>query len=73
MTLELRPNEINVINTLYRLKKRWPATLWLFAADGSLHVMRCTKGGKHATVNNGAMDQSKIVATIRIDTDGGDW
>ena len=68
----LSNQEIKAIKRLRSLSATWPKTLWIYAADGELHVMRKV-GGRHATVENGGMDQAQIIATIAIESDGGDW
>ena len=65
--------EKNAINTLKRLAKRWPESLWLFADGNGLHVMRSDIDGKHIICDNGAMDPDCILDTIDIENDGGDW
>jgi hypothetical protein len=65
---ELTPDERNAIKSLERLAKRWPQSLMLFSASGTLCVMPndgCPPTGR---------DQSEILASIQgIPNDGGDW
>ena len=71
--IDLTKEEASAIDTLQRLGKRWPKSLWLFSASGSLYVMRKEVGGRrHApTVNR---DSDFIAATIMgIENDGGDF
>jgi len=70
----LTQEEENAINTLRRLKKRWPESLWLFATGMSVHVMRNDKHGHHAEApTGGGMCSGYSVASINIENDGGDW
>lgn len=61
------------IATLKRLAKRWPKTLWLFSAAGSLCVMRNGPDGRPVTVSDSGMDQDYVLDTIDIPNSGGDW
>jgi len=65
--------EAKAIAALKRLAKRWPKTLWLFSASGTLCVMRCGEYGEHVHTNGGGIDQNYIVDDIDIPNDGGDW
>jgi hypothetical protein len=72
---ELTREERLAVAALRRLAKRWPQTLWLFSASGSLHVMRRGPDG-HAVhyERGGGVDRDYIVETITgISNDGGDW
>lgn len=72
----LTKEERNAIATLKRLAKRWPETLWLFSASGSLEVMKKKPDGLPAYIQTGngeSVDQAYVVATIDIENDGGDW
>lgn len=60
--VELTKEEKAAIKRLNALAKVWPKSLWLFAANGELKVM------KHTQI--GGVD---IVANIPIVADGGDW
>ena len=74
MDFDLTKEEKSTINTLKRLAKRWPESLWIFSAPGGLHVMRYKQSGERAVMQNGAMDPNYIVDTISgIEHDGGDW
>ncbi|MDD5512116.1 MAG: hypothetical protein PHI12_15125 [Dehalococcoidales bacterium] len=64
--------ELKAINTLKRLAKRWPKTLWLFSGNGTLYVMRTGKNGERIQDACG-LDRNSIVDTIDIPNDGGDW
>jgi hypothetical protein len=73
---ELTPTteEQKAINSLKRLAKKWPKSLWLFSASGSLCVMRAGEDGEQATLGHGGMDPSYILDNIHgIKNDGGDW
>lgn len=65
--------EARAIRALQRLAKRWPKSLWLFSASGSLNVMRANRDGDRAHVSGGGMDPAYSLATINIPNDGGDW
>lgn len=67
MTEDLTEEELRAIVSLKRRAKSWPASLWLFSADGTLHVMRKAPDG--GTV----ADVRYSIATIDIENDGGDW
>ncbi len=65
--------EKRAVNSLIELSYKWPKSLWLFSANGSLYVMRNKKDGSRAFTPTGGVDQNYIVATIDIPNDGGDW
>ena len=77
--VDLTDEEHKAIESFERLAKKWPSTLWLFSASGSLCVMKYKEDGQRATVRSGAIrdspgvDPEYVVATILIDNDGGDW
>ena len=74
MDFELTKEEKNAINTLKRLEKRWPDSLWLFSANGTLCVMRHGKNGEQVHTGTGeGVDSEYIITTINIHNDGGDW
>lgn len=72
---ELTKEEQNAINSLKRLAKRWPETLWLYSASGSLNVMRYPEDINNgaAMTADGGVDQDYSITTINIENDGGDW
>ena len=82
MNYEPAKEERAAINSLKRLAKRWPKTLWLFA-DGDLNVMRCGADGKRAYTplvhrgmapgEGGRVDPDYLVDTVALPSDGGDW
>jgi hypothetical protein len=65
--------EQQVIDALRRLRARWPRNLWLFAASGTLNVMRTDHNERRVTTDIGGMDPSASAASIKIPCDGGDW
>jgi len=71
---ELSKDERNAINTLKRLAKRWPKTLWLFSGSGTMSVLKVNANGEHAMTIGGCVDQDYVVESrIGIPNDGGDW
>ena len=70
--VELTKEEENAINTLNRLAKRWPESLWLFSASGSLWVMQKNSDGEKSHDGDG-YDQECALSCIDIENDGGDW
>lgn len=75
--IELTVEEERAIASLQRLAKRWPKSLWLYSASGTLTVMRTAKDGTHAVeggVEGAGIDRAYIITTIQgISNDGGDW
>lgn len=72
--------EEKIIKSLKRLAKKWPKSLWLFSASGTLCVMKCNKKGEQAMNQpsypgelNLGVDQEYVIDTIKIPNDGGDW
>jgi len=71
---DLTKQETNAIAALRMLAGRWPRTMWLFSASGTLYVMRCGENGEHVMTRGGGVDPDYIVTHIMdIDNDGGDW
>ncbi len=66
-------SEDDAVNTLKKLAKRWPKTLWLFANGQSLNVMRTKNGQRMMTRVGGGVDPAYCVASVNIPNDGGDW
>lgn len=60
------------IATLHRLAKRWPKSLWLYSASGTLNVMRLDEDGREAMCGEG-VDSAYVVDEIDIHNEGGDW
>lgn len=73
MQRELTKTEVKAIQALKKLEKKWPKTLWLFSASGTLCVMAKNDYGNRAITNDGGCDQDFIVDEIKIENDGGDW
>ncbi len=66
--------ELNAVRTLQRLVKRWPESLWIFAAGSDLTVMRYGDDGRRMMTESGGVDPDYIVQSIDgIPCDGGDW
>lgn len=61
------------IDSLKRLSKSWPKSIWIFAADGSLNIMKCNEVNDIAINSVGGVDQNYLIDTIPIMSDGGDW
>ena len=64
--------EKQAVLALRKLAATWPDSLWLFAAGGSLHIMRLVDGARAVTPGGGA-DRDGEIAVIDIPCDGGDW
>ncbi len=73
MTIEPTSDEQKAIRALQRLAKKWPKSLWLFSAAGSLCVMRAADDGSHHSLPGGGVDPDYALETIAIPNDGGDW
>jgi len=71
--MDITKEEQSAINVLKRLATRWPKTLWLYSASGTLCVMRINKHGKEAMTPNGYVDPAYRIDSIDIPNDGGDW
>ena len=73
--MEPTPEEKKAIASLKRLAKKWPKSLWLFSASGTLNVMRANEdGGAICTQGKySGVDPDYILASIDIPNDGGDW
>ena len=71
--LIITQKEQKAINTLKKLSKTWPNTIWIFAADGKLNIMKKNEDNYPAMNNKGSVDQDYIIEMIDIDADGGDW
>ena len=69
---ELTKEERAAIAALNRVAKRWPDSLWLYSASGSLCVMRKDAEGEKAVKGEG-VDPDYVVDYIDIENDGGDW
>jgi len=63
-----------IINVLEDLDSGWPSDLWLYAANGTLYLMKNKSDGSRGILPNGGVDSTYIVETfINIECDGGDW
>lgn len=71
--LKLTVAEKKSIESLKKVAKTWPKSLWLFSGSGQLCVMKKPKEGS-IMGENGGVDQRYIVDSISgIQNDGGDW
>ena len=73
MEIEPTDEEQRAIKSLKLIAKKWPKTLWLFSASGSLCVMRYGPDGERVHDNGGYIDKNYILDDIDIPNDGGDW
>ena len=63
-----------VIKKLQELNDNWPKDVWLFAADGTLHLMEFGEDGQPLMTNYGGVDDKAVIKTFTgISCDGGDW
>ncbi len=63
-----------LLATLRRLEKSWPKGYWLYAANGTLNLMREHPDGTRNIPGKEGIDPSLSVATFPgIQCDGGDW
>ena len=69
---DLTDEERKAIAALKRLAKRWPKSLWLYSASGTLWVMSMGEDGKPARDGEG-VHQDYVITHIGITNDGGDW
>ncbi len=74
--------EAQVKRALARLTNGWPRDLWIFSANGDLHLMRTDSEGDriyHPNVpgehgmSGGGVDAEQVIRSYRIPSDGGDW
>ncbi len=72
MSDKLTKREQAAIDALKEVAKKWPKSLWLYVADGQVHVMR-KQGGQRVVTEMGGVDQDYIVDSASIESDGGDW
>jgi hypothetical protein len=66
LTEDLTDEEARAIRSLERLAKKWPQSLQLFGAAGSLLVRRLPEGG------NGGGNRFTVATILGIPADGGD-
>ena len=71
--IDISKEEDKAIKSLQRLSKRWPKSLWLYSASGTLCVMKGDENGGAIFNERGSIDSEYVVATIDIPNDGGDF
>jgi hypothetical protein len=71
--LPLSADEASAVRALQRLAKRWPKSLWLFSASGTLCVMRNGPDGQRVMDGIGVDSAATVWSTRAIENDGGDW
>ncbi len=69
--MELTKQEKLAIELLKKATRHWPDSLWIFAADGRLYVMRKGKNNEKAVISG--FDPDFILESINVEADGGDW
>ena len=70
---DLTEEERKAIASLKRVAQKWPESLWLFAGNGSLCVMKKGEDGERVMNDTECVDESYCVDTIDIENDGGDF
>lgn len=65
--------EAAAIEMLHSALDTLPDSVWLYVADGCIHVMKRGKSGERVVSDNGGMNQDYILASLPCDIDGGDW
>ena len=77
MKASVSADEKRAIASLNRVAKKWPKSLWLFSASGTLWVMKCGADGKPVMtptrIGDGGTDPAYCITKIDIPNDGGDW
>lgn len=74
MPLPLTKAEKQAIDDLRALARRWPKTLWIYAAGSvHLHIMKCGDNGEPVVRMDGSPDPGYLVGEAAIPNDGGDW
>ena len=68
----LSDEEKKIIKRLKSVAKKWPNTLWLYSASGSLCIMK-KKNGQSVMTKDGYVDSDYLVDKIDLENDGGDW
>ena len=72
--VRLTAEESKAVRALENLQKYWPASLWLFAGDGALYVMRKDESGERCVNDDASVDQAGIILELPgIEADGGGW
>lgn len=72
-SIVLTAEERKAIAALKRLAKRWPQTLGLFSASGSLCVIRLAEDGSFPDASGGVDPAAEVDCIYGIPNDGGDW
>lgn len=70
--VEVTKEEAAAIAALQMLARKWPKTLWLFSANGSLCVMKKNGAGEREETS-GVYDPDFCVGEVPIENDGGDF
>ncbi len=72
---KLTKEEKAAIASLERVAAKWPQSLWLYSASGTLNVMKKSQGIKRVmfALPHGGVAPGMSVAQIEIENDGGDW
>jgi len=65
--------EQQAVENLLEVAMRWPKSLWLFSAAGTLFVMKKNSQGERVMKASGGVDQGQVVGKVPIENDGGDW
>lgn len=65
--------EQQAVENLLELAMRWPKSLWLFSAAGTLFVMKKNSQGERVMKASGGVDQKQVMFKVPIENDGGDW
>lgn len=66
--------ETQLILALEKLNERWPKGYWLWAASGTLWLMKCNPDGEQMMLSSGGVDPAGIICSFGgITCDGGDW
>lgn len=66
--------QVQVVRALRELEAKWPKDYWLFAAAGTLTLMKKKNGQRVVDKITGGMDSALSVAQFKgIECDGGDW
>ena len=71
--MDITKEEELAIKVLKRVAKKWPKSLWLFSASGTLCVMKKNADGQTMMLPTLGVDPDYVVDTIDIENDGGDW
>jgi hypothetical protein len=68
-------DEMEAIDALKAIADKWPKSLWLYSASGTLWVMKKKRDGTRAMTHGrgSGFDQKYALDCIPIENDGGDW